>query len=131
MIRVTCGRKEVDLPPSESITITADKTKIVEALSAIIPHGDYYRHVEVMQNTARSGRIIFPRSTSVSVSLGTFLSPADVYIELIGKFSCEARYDPQENPSSLYEKGWEIRKIEIEGVIGALIWATWIRKLAS
>jgi hypothetical protein len=116
-----------ELPPSEEVTASANYNFIASALVAIIPEGETFDFVEIVKGAPRSGRLLSQTSTGTSVALPTKLTRFGVAHEL-EKLLSQARFDPPGQPSPSMLKGWEIRKVVIDGTLAALIWAAWVRQ---
>jgi hypothetical protein len=114
-----------ELPQSEPVIASANYNFIASALLAIIREGETFDFVEIVKGAPRSGRLLSSTPIDASVALPKKLSRFGVAHEL-EKLLGEARFDPPIPTSSSVLRGWEIRKIVINGTPAALIWAAWV-----
>jgi len=128
-VKSKSGRALSEMPQSHSLVVSSKSEEINAALASV---GKSFSHIEVIQASPCSGRLLLQQRTDRSVSLNRSMTPQDVGFELYGgMFQLEARYNPPTQPDTLYEKGWEIRRVEIDGQPAALALAAWVRKVSA
>ncbi len=125
----TSGRSLSDVPHSALVLQSANQREIAAAIAKV---GALFTHVEVVQDSPRTARILLQRPSPYSVSLSKALDPDEAAFELCGRGLAElSRYYPEKPESPLDVKGWEIRRALVSGTPAVVVLAAWIRKLAS